>query len=375
MSDIIENIILLGVGGGAARFVSETVRKADVGMRAVVFDGDRSTAELCAPDVEFCLLGEGRLDGHGTGGQSIKGRAAVQDDAELVKAALNNVRLAVVVVSLGGGFGSGATPEILNILRECGVTIFCVATLPFEFEGPSRVQMARKHLALLEDSGGAFAAIKLDDLFADTKGLPIPEAYGAATDIMSDLLSIYWSLLVKPGFVTFNVEQMCSIISASVGRCRFAIASATGEGRASIATQELFKSPLLGAESKVEGAGTVILGVLASKDLRLVELTEISEVFQSHLSVNSTFLIGTVIDESFEGTVKLIAIFFDSVEEANLEVSSDPFISDEKKQRRSKKDLLGTGTPRHTRSVNATIYDGQDLDIPTYVRREIKLDP
>ena len=82
MSDIIENIILLGVGGGAARFVSETVRKADVGMRAVVFDGDRSTAELCAPDVKFCLLGEGRLDGHGTGGQSIKGRAAVQDDAE-----------------------------------------------------------------------------------------------------------------------------------------------------------------------------------------------------------------------------------------------------------------------------------------------------
>ena len=216
MSDIIENIILLGVGGGAARFVSETVRKADVGMRAVVFDGDRSTAELCAPDVEFCLLGEGRLDGHGTGGQSIKGRAAVQDDAEFVKAALNNVRLAVVVVSLGGGFGSGATPEILNILRECGVTIFCVATLPFEFEGPSRVQMARKHLALLEDSGGAFAAIKLDDLFADTKGLPIPEAYGAATDIMSDLLSIYWSLLVKPGFVTFNVDVIFLLVISAL---------------------------------------------------------------------------------------------------------------------------------------------------------------
>lgn len=373
MSTINEDLLLIGVGGGAARFVSETVRKTDVGIRAVVFDGDIATQECCPAEVDFRLLGEGRLEGRGTGGESIKGRSAVQDDAELVKGALGNARLAVVVISLGGGFGSGAAPEILNILREHGITIFCVTTLPFEFEGSSRMQMARKHLALIEDSKGAFAAIKLDELFAGSESLPISEAFDKATEVMSDILSLYWSLLVKPGFITFNVEQMRSIISASAGRCRFAIASAEGEDRAATATKQLFSSPLLGNGVKVEGAGTVILGVLANDDLRLVELTEISEAFRSELSVSSTFLIGTVIDKAFEGSIKLIAVFFDSIDVTGGEQLPEQSTINGKPRRSRKKDLLDMGTPRHSRLT--TIYDGENLDEPTYLRRNITLDP
>ena len=45
------------------------------------------------------ILGAQRFDGHGTGGDAVKGRTAMQDDLETVTAALTGVRLAVVVTA------------------------------------------------------------------------------------------------------------------------------------------------------------------------------------------------------------------------------------------------------------------------------------
>ena len=93
---------------------------------------------------------------------------------------------------------------------------------------------------------------------------------------MADVLSLFWVLLARPGLISVGVERMLAIIAASGGRLRVGVASAEGEDRAVRAVDSLFASPMLGTESRIDGAGTVQLGVLAGNDLRLSELSAIS---------------------------------------------------------------------------------------------------
>ncbi len=50
----------------------------------------------------------------------------------------DGVRMVVLLSTLGGGTGSGATPVIAKHLVANGIAVHCVVTTPFEFEGDVR---------------------------------------------------------------------------------------------------------------------------------------------------------------------------------------------------------------------------------------------
>lgn len=244
MSSPMDDLLLVGVGGGAARFVCETASRSVPGLKAVVFDSDaRAVPEDAA--VDFRLVGAARLEGRGTGGDTIKGRAALQDDADIVSGAIAGVKLAIVVVSLGGGFGGGATPEILRAMRAKGVTTLCVATTPFGFEGDDRKSSANKQATLIEDAADTFTFIPLDTLFACGPEARLGDAFAAASSRMADVLSLFWIVVAKPGFISVGVERMLSVISGTGGKCFLSLAAATGPGRAATAVNALFDSGML----------------------------------------------------------------------------------------------------------------------------------
>ena len=73
------DIILVGVGGAAARFVAHSAA-GHRGMRALVFDCDAATRDI-AGDAEFVEIGAARLDGRSSGGDAVKARTAAQGAA------------------------------------------------------------------------------------------------------------------------------------------------------------------------------------------------------------------------------------------------------------------------------------------------------
>ena len=373
MSAPLDDLVLVGIGGGGSRFVAETVARGIPGIRAIAFDSDASSP----PDgVEFHPLGVARLEGRGTGGDTVKGRAAAQDDADLVRNAVGPARLAVVAVSLGGGFGSGAAPDILKAMRDRGVTTLCLATSPFALEGADRDSLARRQLPLVQTAADATAVITMDSLFAGAADEPLPAAFGRAASAMADVLSLFWVLLARPGFISVGVERMLAIIAASGGRLRVGVASAEGEDRAVRAVDSLFASPMLGTESRIDGAGTVQLGVIAGNDLRLSELSAISDSFRRHLPAGCTLSFGTVLDDALAGSVKLVGLFFDSVIKEETEEPRDRIVSAGHPARRpARKDPLARDAQGgRFRGSEGTIYEGQDLDVPTFQRRNLPID-
>ncbi|MDD5706495.1 MAG: hypothetical protein PHR35_11260 [Kiritimatiellae bacterium] len=385
-------LMLVGVGGGGVGIAAAAAAAFGAGMQAVGFDTDAMTSRQLPGGLMRCLLiGVPRCDGRATGGDMVKGRTAAQDDVEAIKNALAGTRTAVVVATLGGGVGGGATPEILRALRELGAHTLCFAALPFELEGPERRAAAMRALPLIEENADALVVVPLDDLFADAGGYALADAIPRAEAMLAAGLTLFWRLVLTPGFIPLDVETIHALLRQSGGRCRFAVASAEGAGRGVEAVSRLSRSALLGKGTGFAGAQAVALGVLAGADLCLAELSEISKRVQAALPGGCRFHLGTMLDERFAGHVHLVALAFDawrdaaatapdvkSGDETTMETLM-PLAGDSRPGRgrggagRSKLSFGATGRGRF-KGVEATLLNGEDLDIPAYLRRGLTLD-
>lgn len=376
MNEETAEILLIGVGGGGCRFASAAARRFGPGIQAIGFDTDAVTSRSLG-GMRCMLLGASRLDGQGTGGDAVKGHAAADDSTETIVSAVSGARIAVVVTALGGGVGTGATPVVLSILRSRGVPTLCVATLPFEFEGRDRASAATRALPVLEEGADALVAMRLDDLYGGSESAPLSEATAIAEERLGDALALLWSLVLSPGYISLGPAHLASLLSQSSGRCRFAVASASGDGRAVEAVGGLCRSPMLGASPSLDGVQAVLLGVLAGGDLRLKELSDISGRLRSALPTSCAFNISTVLDERYAGTIKLIALFFDSVrpEAAPASDGIEEFKATSHKTRKRRADSkLAQGERDRFHGIEGTFIGGENLDIPTFMRQRIRLD-
>ena len=375
-------MILIGVGGGGCRFASVAATRFGPGIQAIGFDTDAVTSRSIA-GMRCMLIGATRYDGCGTGGDAVKGRTAAADDAETIKNAVKDARMAIVVTALGGGVGTGATPQILTVLRSLGIVSLCVATLPFDFEGQERGSAAQRAIPVLEENTDALVVLRLDDLYAPDRNAPLSEAMAAAEGRLGDALTLLWALVLSPGYISLGPAKLAALLMQSAGRCRFAVAAADGDERASGAVSTLLRSTMLGASPTFDGVQAVLVGVLAGSDLRLAELSDISGRFRSVLPQACSFNLSTVLDERYAGTIRLVALFFDSIrlQEVAQEAAADEFQAAGGEQRRTRRRTgsgsklsIGASGRGRFQGVEGTILNGEDLDVPTYLRRRITLD-
>lgn len=382
MNENAVNLLLIGVGGGGCRFASAAAMRFGPGIQAIGFDTDAVTSRSIG-GMRCMLIGATRYDGCGTGGDAVKGHTAATDDAETIRNAVRNARIAVVVTALGGGVGTGATPQILAILRSLGIVSLCVATLPFEFEGRERATAAQRALPVLEENTDALVALRLDDLYAPDRNIPLSEAMSAAEARLGEALTLLWSLVLNPGYISLGPAKLASLLMQSAGRCRFAVASAEGPERAAECVGALCRSPLLGPSPALDGVQAVLVGVLAGADLRLAELSDVSGRLRSALPGACSFNLSTVLDERHAGALRLVALFFDSirpseaVQEAVADELQTPAEETRPRRRRTRADsklALGASGRGRFQGVEGTILNGEDLDVPTYLRRRITLD-
>lgn len=361
-------ILLIGVGGSGCAIAHGVSRAFGESMRHVLCDTDAVSAR---ENSRFILLGGDRLSGHGSGGDIAQARLAAEDSKHTFDELLEGVRLAVIVTSLGGGTGGGATIEILKYLKQVGIPGIVFATIPFTFEGEERQRRARGITTVLEEEAGAAIFTPLDSLVFGEDNMV--EAMRRAVDTFASAVTLFWRLLQKPGYIRLDTERIRKIISMA-GRGRFATATAQGPERAAEALAGLERSPLLSA-----GTGpvrSILLGILAGEDLRLSEVGSVAEGVRDSFGRQASFDIATVNDEdTFSGRLSLVVMLF----EANRSIPADEENGGHSNPKRRKRDLLNPlsqgpkGRGRFT-NVEPTIHNGEDLDVPTFSRRNIILD-
>ena len=63
---------------------------------------------------------------------------------EFLQKRLKDTNIVFIVAGLGGGFGTGATPIIADIIRKMQIVTICVVSFPHSFEGMKRAERANK---------------------------------------------------------------------------------------------------------------------------------------------------------------------------------------------------------------------------------------
>ncbi len=367
MSDS-RSMLLIGVGTAGAQIARGVSRAYGDGLRYAIADTDASTGEGAG---DFILLGGDRLSGRGSGGDVAMARLAAEDSVQTLDAKIEGVRLTVVVTCLGGGTGGGATLEILKRLSSLGMPTIVFATLPFLFEGEDRQRNARGVMSMIEDVAGAAIFLPLDKLVA---GEDVMEsAMRRATDSVASGVTLFWRLVEKPGYLKLDADRLRHLISGA-GRGRFAAVTAQGPDRAAQAVDMLIRSETLAIASAAPKA--VLCGVLAGDDLRLSELGQIADGIQETFGKQIPFALGTVNDEAtFSGRLAAVVMIFEMDGSSALPPGESKASAGGHRPKRAKS-VLGTGPSKRGRFNNAepTVWRGEDLDVPTFMRRGISLD-
>ena len=362
MNALTQPLILIGVGGAGANMVRGVLSAYGHDIRALVLDTDAQTGG----DIPFTLLGGNRLAGRGTGGQPAAARAAFQDDPAFIDRALDGVRTAVIVTGLGGGTGGGATGELLKHLHTLGIVTLIFATMPFPFEGEDRIRAAKTAAGPISQYADVSVFLPLDALVTQSGTDNFKDALQRGVDVLASGVTLLWRLIERPGYIQLGPEHLRGILMGC-GRGQFASASARGEDRVQTILADLAEHPLLARDEARPPVRTVLVGVLAGDDLRLSELAALTSGISIAFGPNAALELGTVNDEeTFSGRLAVVVLLF---EEHATPTSPHTTLADA----RSRGEHALVANTRF-KDTEKTMWNDEDLDVPTYIRRNLTLD-
>lgn len=360
-------MLLIGIGTAGCAIARGVSRAFGDGLRYLLADTDATTRQ---PGEPFILIGGDRLSGQGSGGDIVSARLATEDSIQVIDEHLEGVRLAVIVTALGGGTGGGATFETVKHLSNYGISTIVFATTPFMFEGEDRQRNSRGVMTMIEECANATFLLPLDKLVQGEDNME--SAMRRAIDTVSGGVTLFWRLVGKPGYIQIDAERIRHLI-ANAGRGRFATVTVQGQTRTADALDRIVRNELLATASAPVKA--ILCGVLAGEDLRLSEIGQLARGIRDAFGDKPSFELGTVNDENtFCGRLSVVVMLFES----NTKSSNESVIGgvlDARKTHHNKSPLEPGPTGRgRFNNAERTIWNGEDLDIPTFTRRNVNLD-
>ena len=357
-------LLLVGIGTAGCSIVRGVNRASGDALRFVLMDSDAASGQ---PDGPFVLLGGDRLSGRGAGGDVVAGRLAAEDSIRGLDEHVEGVRLAVIVAALGGGTGGGATLETAKYLSDRGIPSVVFATTPFVFEGEDRQRNARGVMSMIEDAASTTFFLPLDKLIGDEDNMDA--ALRRAVDTVAGGVALFWRLVERPGYIRLDTERLRHILSGA-GRGRFAQVTVQGPDRAKEAVDRLLRSELLATSSGP--VRSALCGILAGNDLLLSEVGTVADGVRNSFGALA-FNLATVNDEeTFAGRLSVVVMLFESVSKGNSGENPGSVMST-----RARKNGKGGPSARSRgrfKDSQPTTWNGEDLDIPTFIRRDISLD-
>ena len=376
-------VCVAGVGTAGVRVIDRIGGGGAVGATFAALHTNRSVLEGCQVQTRI-PLGDGSVS-DGCGGAVALGRKAATRDVELVRGLISDCQALILVAGLGGGTATGALPVLLQAAKGAGVFTAVMLTLPFAFEGSARKRLAEDGLRALLPIADFTAVVSNDSLVGNQQQEAMERALDTALDGLAAGVCSLWQMLAVPSLLSLDQGDLRALGTQGGSACAFAYGMATGPTRANDVMDSLHAT-FPGVSSHLAGGGGVLACVCASRDLSLDEVSAVLHPVHQVVPDAGVFRAGVVLHESWRDRLFLALFLGDSRRKVTATVRSasggGAAVAPKGKSvagaRASQEEFnldgaSAAGQGRFGRT-KATILDGEDLDIPTYIRRNIKLD-
>jgi cell division protein FtsZ len=289
-------IKILGVGNAGSNALDRMLLDGMDGAELIALNSD---AQALAGSVaeQKIQLGRTTTRGLGAGGDPEVGYAAAEEAMEEIRSAIAGAGLVFLCVGLGGGTGSGAARIVASIAREAGALVIVFATMPFAFEGRRRVAQAEEALAAVQEQADAvicFENDKMGDAVSPRAG--IQEAFAAADQTISQSVRAVAALSQRRGLIHAGLDELATALRQQNPRCLFGSGEASGDNRAHAALERALKSPLIDRGRLLEEAQNVMVTVAGGPGMTLNEVQILMTEFNRHIGENTRILFGTAVD-------------------------------------------------------------------------------
>ncbi|MFN7325662.1 MAG: cell division protein FtsZ [Chitinophagales bacterium] len=330
-------IKIIGVGGGGSNAVTHMYKQGIVGVDYAICNTDAQAMELSPVPVKIAL-GASLTEGRGAGSKPDVGKRACIESMETIERFLEqSTKMVFITAGMGGGTGTGAAPVIAKQAREMGILTVGIVTLPFTFEGKTRVHNGYDGLEELRKNVDCLVVISNDKLRQIYGNLGISQAFSQADNILCTAAKGIAEIITVAGYVNVDFEDVNTVMRDS-GVAVMGTAAVDGDNRARRAVDEALNSPLL-EDSNIYGAKNILVNISSGvKEATMDEIFEITEFVQREAGENANLIWGNCFDErlgdkisvtiiatGFEASTKLPPIEASKQSGVSTAASAQPF--------------------------------------------------
>jgi cell division GTPase FtsZ len=379
MASKFEQVYVLGVGGGGGKILQEmAARQPGEWVKLVGLDTDRRDLEF-VNGVLRVPLGQEWTGGVGCGGDALLAENLVGAGRRELRDLLAPADLVITVGCLGGGTASGGLPALARCLREDQHTSLCFATLPLAVEGSERGDAARLALAALRAHEDIVVAVENDLILHQLPpGTPVADALAGINGLIADgVLGLAAMVRCREG-IPVNYASLRTLLRERPAACAFGTGRALGAGRALAVVDEAIHAPLLGGAFLRQSH--LVLGALSGgPDLSITEMDEcLNELHRRLNPLTRTLLGAACLPEPAAAGLELtlLAIQYEQAADRLDRTSLIPV----RRQETLKLVSAGTNLPAVSgvlglfAHASPTMRHGENLDIPTFLRRGLPLE-
>lgn len=378
---------IFGVGNAGVTLLDAVNTPEFAGANFVAVNTDAASLAASAATVKFHL--ENRLlRGLGTGGDPDRGRALAEEQFSTLKSACDGANVVFIVAGLGGGAGSGITPVLAKAAREAGALVLAFVTLPFECEGNRREAQAERCLELLKTAADGVICLPSQKIFRlIDENTSLIETFRVTGGLLLEGLRGVWQLIERPGLIQVHFADLCALVRDRHTENAFAFVEASGAGRAREVVDKLLAHPLLDEGRALAESDAVLVSLTAGRDLTMAEVHRVMDQVKRQC-VHAQIIMGAAVDGALKDKlcVALIAakqpvapaktaVRADPAA-ARTPLTHDPVLPRPRGPRKPGKPLqqqlpLTIVSKGRFDKSEPTIHHGEDLDVPTYIRRGV----
>jgi cell division protein FtsZ len=366
-------IKVIGVGGGGGNMINHMINEGVGGIDLITANTDAQALDASLADIKL-QLGERKTKGLGAGMKPNIGKDSALESYDDIKESLEGADMVFIASGLGGGTGTGAAPIVAQAAKEVGALTVSVVTKPFGFEGRKRARLAEEGIEELKKESDSIVIIPNDKLLSIVdKSLGIKESFKLVDNVLSRAVGGMSAVVLSTGNNDINVDFAdVQTIMSHKGMAILGVGEADGEDSAIEAVKNAIESPLLDNMS-INGAMGVLVHFHMHPDFPLVQVQNAMDIIYDSAHEEADVIFGTTTNDKYsENEVKITIVatgFSNQMQCTNEAVNNTA---------QSLSHVTPTPStqpevPAVKRRISGSNYilEGDDLDYPTFLRRQM----
>jgi len=296
-------ILVLGVGGAGGNAINGMIAAGLQGVEFVAVNTDTQDLKMNKAEAKI-QLGSNLTKGLGAGGKIDLGQASADESLNEIINFIQGSNMVFITAGMGGGTGTGASHVIARAAKELNILTVGVVTLPFSYEGPTRMQRALQGLKELKKHVDTNIVIPNQNLFkVASEKTTFEESFELSNRVLKHGVQSITDLMVRPGIINLDFADVETIMSG-MGKAMMGTGEAEGDQRASEATDQALKNPLID-EYSLKGAKGLLINITGGKDLTLFEVDEAVNKVRAEVDSEAELIIGAITDPALEGKMRV----------------------------------------------------------------------